>query len=204
VDEPPDTLRYMNIYNEMTVTEQWLVQCVLHLEVDTDEEFKSDWSEYILLHLLRNNVDLAEVYYEKRVGRAYVDGSSIELPTIREYEFATAFERCIIDAATSPDVDPDGRVAEMIRTSGMAPSPAGSYSSSAFNPPRSIIDDHSLEDNELEDNELEDNELEDNELEDGELEDVQLLPCGRRTKVDDYTDQIVFPPSGMVCTVCYE
>jgi hypothetical protein len=321
VDEPPDTLRHVDIYNEMTVTEEWLVQCVLHPGVETDEEFRSDWSEYILLHLLRNNVDLAETYYAKRVGRAYVEGASMGLhralqpylcretydiygvyyilieymrlaataakvwelvwrgygiirgttvgiegdileilaeieryyakrlcdeedslplyirqhrahmnisgeflvlvnwvfpstiapagSTICEDEFATAYRRWIIDAATSPDVDPDGRVAELVRTSGMAPSPAGSYSLSAFNPPRSIIDDHSLEDGELEDgglndSELEDNELEDIELEDGELEDVQLLPCGKRNKVDDYTDQIVFPPSGMVCTICYE
>jgi hypothetical protein len=124
--------------------------------------------------------------------------------TIREDEFATAYQRWIIDAAISPDADPDGRVAEMIRTSGMAAGPAGSYSSSTFNAPISIIDYHSLKNGESGDGESGDGESEDGEPEDGELVDVQPVPYGERNKVEDYTDQVMCPPSGMVCTVCYE
>jgi hypothetical protein len=298
VDESPDTLRNVDIIKRMTLTEQWLVHCVLHPEIEKDDWFESRWSEYIQSCFLRDTVDSAESYYAKRMDRADVEGASTGLhhalqtyvtrwnydahgvyhmlieymslgataakvwellwrgdgimrgtpvdvkghiaealasieeyyarrigdegdtlpfyvrqhfahmnisgeflvllnwvfpsaiapagSTIREDEFAAAYQRWIIDAATAPEVDPDGRVAEMIRTAGMAP---GSYPLPTFNTPMSIIQYESSADDELEG---------------GELMDMELVPYGERNKTEDFTNQVACPPSGSVCAVCRE
>jgi hypothetical protein len=79
VDESPDTLRNVDIIKRMTLTEQWLVHCVLHPEIERDDWFESRWSEYIQSCLLRDTVDSAESYYAKRMDRANVEGASTGL-----------------------------------------------------------------------------------------------------------------------------
>jgi hypothetical protein len=103
--------------------------------------------------------------------------------TIREVEFAAAIQRWIIAAATAPNVDPEGRVAELIREHGMAPESAEALSYSTYTTGLSIIEYPPPE---------------------GNFVVVELIPYGPRNKVENFTEQIVYPSHSSICTICGE
>jgi hypothetical protein len=103
--------------------------------------------------------------------------------TISAQEFAYEFQRCIVAAATRPEVDPHGHVAWVIADLRLDPATYGSrtdYAHPLFGsllhwtqPPRAV-------------------------------EDVELEPYGPRVKVQDYSKQQVDPPEESTCTICIE
>jgi hypothetical protein len=311
VDEPPDIMEYMDIdseISEISETEEWLVRCVLHPEVDTDAAFRHKWSNYIIRQPEYCPIDSAERYYEDHVDQATRDGTPVAsckslkkalnpyvsgeefntdavhdilnefmqlgataaklwediwrkygavrgqslqveghvadvtemieefygerinnpehfLPlhvrqqlanvnlggeflvllncvfpnalapvgsTICEDEFAAAFKRWIVEAATISDVDPDGNVAAFVRHIDMVSGLTGSAWSSELLWRMTEIENYSSPSSEWE------------EYEEYSLVDVQLVPYGRRNRVEDFTEQIVYPPSEITCTVCCE
>jgi hypothetical protein len=122
---------------------------------------------------------------------------------IRENEFTWEMQRMLVTAATAPDMDPDGCVAEVIRLNNLDPEVTGSRTlyrndwlcpwlcphiihsgytgTSSSHPSESGTNSNTAS-----------------------FEDVMLVPYGPRNDVHDYTTQQLYPHEDASCTICLE
>jgi hypothetical protein len=102
--------------------------------------------------------------------------------TIREDQFAVEYQRWLIAAVTTPEVDPHGIIAAEIESSELDPDRHNWEADYGWQV--SFIADPAERNH--------------------GLVDVELVPCGPRNKVDDFTEQILEAPTNSTCTICVE
>jgi hypothetical protein len=155
---------------------------------DINDEYRhtlSDWQHRLSVEVRRKLAEfnfVGEFLY--LINHVFAQVIAPAGSTIREDEFASAFQRWIVVAATRPNVDPHGHVARIIEQEGLSPD-STNVQTPWRSPVRPFFSWDPYADHET-------------------LVDVQFVPYGPRNKVEDFAEQILHPENGFVCTICQE